>query len=293
MTQASPSTSQSDRLGRTFAACARENRAALVTFVTAGDPDLDRLPAILGALVAGGADIVELGMPFTDPMADGPAIQAGNIRSLTSGTTLRRVLAAVAAFRATDATTPLILMGYFNPILAYGPAQFATDAAAAGLDGTIVVDLPPEEDAELSPHLNAHGLHTIRLATPTTDAARLPAVVGGASGFVYYVAVAGITGAGSADAADIGAAVARIRAATPLPVAVGFGIRTPAQAAAIAVHADAVVVGSAIVSLIGAAAEARANDLPEQVEAFVRGLAAAVRSARRAEPATPATEIAA
>ncbi len=290
MTPASPSTSASDRLATRFAACAAQDRAALVTFVTAGDPDLDRLPQIVAALVAGGADIVELGMPFTDPMADGPAIQAGNIRSLTSGTTLRAVLAAVAAFRATDATTPLILMGYFNPILAYGPARFATDAAAAGLDGTIVVDLPPEEDAELTPHLNAHGLHTIRLATPTTDAARLPAVVGGASGFVYYVAVAGITGAGSADAADIGAAVARIRAATPLPVAVGFGIRTPAQAAAIAVHADAVVVGSAIVSLIGAAAEARANDLPEQVEAFVAALAAAVRDARRA---TPATEIAA
>jgi tryptophan synthase alpha chain len=290
VTPASPSTSASDRLATRFAACAAQDRAALVTFVTAGDPDLDRLPQIVAALVAGGADIVELGMPFTDPMADGPAIQAGNIRSLTSGTTLRAVLAAVAAFRATDATTPLILMGYFNPILAYGPARFATDAAAAGLDGTIVVDLPPEEDAELTPHLNAHGLHTIRLATPTTDAARLPAVVGGASGFVYYVAVAGITGAGSADAADIGAAVARIRAATPLPVAVGFGIRTPAQAAAIAVHADAVVVGSAIVSLIGAAAEARANDLPEQVEAFVAALAAAVRDARRA---TPATEIAA
>ena len=219
-------------------------------------------------------------MPFTDPMADGPAIQAGNIRSLGSGTTLRAVLTAVTAFRLTDATTPLILMGYFNPILAYGPARFAADAAAAGLDGTIIVDLPPEEDGELTPLLAAHGLHTIRLATPTTGAARLPAVVGGASGFVYYVAVAGITGAGSAEVADIAAAVARIKAATPLPVAVGFGIKTPHQAAAIAVHADAVVVGSAIVSLIGAAAEARANDLPEQVEAFVRGLAEAVRGAR-------------
>ena len=272
-----------DRLAATFAACARDDRAALVTFVTAGDPDLDRMPHILAALVAGGADIIEIGMPFTDPMADGPAIQAGNLRSLGSGTTLRSVLAAVAAFRLTDSMTPLILMGYFNPILAYGPARFAADAAAAGLDGTIVVDLPPEEDGELTPHLNAHGLHTIRLATPTTDAARLPAVVGGASGFVYYVAVAGITGAGSAEVADIAAAVARLKAATLLPVAVGFGIRTPAQAAAIAVHADAVVVGSAIVSLIGAAAEARANDLPEQVEAFVRGLADAVRDARRPE----------
>ncbi len=273
-----------DRLAARFAACAAQDRAALVTFVTAGDPDMDRMPQVLAALVAGGADIVEIGMPFTDPMADGPAIQAGNIRSLGAGTTLPQVLAAVAAFRATDDVTPLILMGYFNPILAYGPERFADAAAAAGLDGTIVVDLPPEEDAELTPHLNARGLHTIRLATPTTDAARLPAVVGGASGFVYYVAVAGITGAGSAEASDIAAAVARLRAATPLPVAVGFGVRTPAQAAAIAVHADAVVVGSAIVERIGAAAEARANDLPEQVEAFVRSLADAVRGARRATP---------
>jgi tryptophan synthase alpha chain len=280
-----------DRLATRFAACARDNRAALVTFVTAGDPDLDRMPQVLAALVAGGADIIEIGMPFTDPMADGPAIQAGNIRSLRSGTTLRGVLAAVGAFRATDPTTPLIMMGYFNPILAYGPERFAADAAAAGLDGTIVVDLPPEEDAELAPLLAAHGLHTIRLATPTTGPARLPTVVGGASGFLYYVAVAGITGAGSATTADIAAAVARLKAATSLPVAVGFGVTTPDQAAAIAVHADAVVVGSAIVSLIGAAAAARANDLPEQVEAFVAGLAAAVRDARRAKPA--ATEIAA
>ncbi len=271
-----------DRLAARFAACAAEGRAALVTFVTAGDPDMDRMPQVLAALVAGGADIIELGMPFTDPMADGPAIQAGNIRSLGSGTTLRAVLAEVAAFRTTDAATPLILMGYYNPVLAYGPARFAADAAAAGLDGAIVVDLPPEEDAELAPHLADHGLHTIRLATPTTDAARLPAVVGGASGFVYYVAVAGITGAGSASADAIGHAVARLKAATPLPVAVGFGIRTPAQAAAVAVHADAVVVGSAIVELIGAAAGARANDMPEQVEALVRGLADAVRGARTA-----------
>ncbi len=269
-----------DRLAARFAACAAQDRAALVTFVTAGDPDLDRMPAVLAALVAGGADVIELGMPFTDPMADGPAIQAGNIRSLRTGTTLAGVLAAVAAFRATDAATPLILMGYFNPILAYGVDRFAADAAHAGLDGTIVVDLPPEEDGELTPHLAARGRHAGRRATPTTDAARRPAVVGGASGFVYYVAVAGITGAGSGDAAHIAPAVARLKAATALPVAVGFGIRTPAQAAAIARHADAVVVGSAIVALVGAAAEARANDLPEQVEGFVRGLAVAVRDAR-------------
>ncbi|MGI4877119.1 MAG: tryptophan synthase subunit alpha [Janthinobacterium lividum] len=267
-------------MSRRFAECAAQDRAALVTFVTAGDPDLDRGASILAALVAGGADIIELGMPFTDPMADGPAIQAGNIRSLQSGTTLRGVLAMVRAFRLTDDATPLILMGYFNPILAYGVEAFADAAAEAGLDGTIVVDLPPEEDAELAPMLKGHGLHNVRLATPTTDAKRLPAVLSGASGFVYYVAVAGVTGTASAADADIASAVARLKAATSLPVAVGFGIKTPAQAAAVGLHADGVVVGSALVSLIGAAAETRANDLPEQVESFVRGLADAVRTAR-------------
>ncbi len=270
----------SDRLATRFAACAAQGRAALVTFVTAGDPDLDMSGRVLDALVAGGADIIEIGMPFTDPMADGPAIQSGNIRSLGSGTTLRGVLAMVSAFRSRDAATPLILMGYFNPILAYGPDAFARDAHAAGLDGCIVVDLPPEEDAELAPALAGHGLHLIRLATPTTDVRRLPAIVTGASGFLYYVAVAGITGANAATADDIGAAVARIKAATDMPVAVGFGIRTPEAAAAVARVADAVVVGSAIVELIGAAATSRANDLPEQVEAFVRSLSLAVGAAR-------------
>ena len=269
-----------DRLSRTFAACAHEHRAALVTFVTAGDPDLDMSGRVLASLVAGGADIIEIGMPFTDPMADGPAIQAGNIRSLGTGTTLRGVLAMVRDFRGRDADTPLILMGYFNPILAYGPDAFARDAHAAGLDGCIVVDLPPEEDAELAPALAGHGLHLIRLATPTTDVRRLPTIVSGASGFLYYVAVAGITGANAATADDIGAAVARIKASTDMPVAVGFGIRTPDAAAAVARVADAVVVGSAIVELIGAASTARANDLPEQVEAFVRSLSLAVRTAR-------------
>ena len=269
-----------DRLSRTFAACASDHRAALITFVTAGDPDLDTCARVMDSLVSGGADVIEIGMPFTDPMADGPAIQAGNIRSLGSGTTLRKVLAMVRDFRANNATTPLILMGYFNPILAYGPASFAADAAAAGLDGCIVVDLPPEEDAELSPALAGHGLHLIRLATPTTDVRRLPTIVSGASGFLYYVAVAGITGANAATADDIGAAVARIKASTNMPVAVGFGIRTPEAAAAVARVADAVVVGSAIVELIGAASIARANDLPEQVEAFVASLSLAVRSAR-------------
>ena len=274
-----------DRLSTRFAACAADHRAALVTFVTAGDPDLDTSARVLRAVVAGGADIVELGMPFTDPMADGVAIQAGNLRALGGGATLAGLLAMVAAYRAEDAATPIVLMGYFNPVFSYGVERFAAAAASAGLDGVIIVDLPPEEADELTPALTAHGLHLVRLATPTTDAARLPAVLRGASGFLYYVAVAGITGTGSAANSDIAAAVARLKAATPLPVAVGFGIRTPAQAAAIAAHADAVVVGSAIVEIIGAAAAARANDLPERIEAFVATLAQAVRGARLREDA--------
>ncbi len=275
----------SDRLSTRFAACAAEGRAALVTFVTAGDPDLATSADVVNALVAAGADIIELGMPFTDPMADGPAIQAGNLRSLGGGTKLRDVLAMVAAHRRSDDATPIILMGYFNPILAYGPERFAADARAAGLDGTIVVDLPPEEADELVPALSAHGLHLIRLATPTTDAARLPKVLDGASGFLYYVAVAGVTGANAATPADVAEAVARLKRSTTLPIAVGFGVRTPEQAAAIAATADAVVVGSAIVDTIGAAAAERANDIPARVGALVAGLAAAVRSARKKDEA--------
>ncbi len=267
-----------DRLAARFAAC--RGRAALVTFVCGGDPAPELTAAVLAGLVRGGADIIEVGMPFTDPMADGPAIQAGNIRALAAGITLRKLLAIVAEFRASDADTPLVLMGYVNPVLAYGADAFAADARAAGLDGVILVDLPPEEAGELLPALSAAGLHLVRLATPTTDAARLPAVLEGASGFLYYVAVAGITGQNSADAGDIAAAVARLKAATSLPVAVGFGIRTPAQAQAIARHADAVVVGSAIVELVGAAHARKSNDIPGEVEAFVAGLADAVRSAR-------------
>jgi tryptophan synthase alpha chain len=269
-----------DRLAARFAACAEAGRAALVTFVTAGDPDLATSAEILAALPAAGADVIEIGMPFTDPMADGPAIQRGNLRSLGAGTTLKQVLAMVRAFRAQDADTPVVLMGYFNPILSFGPEHFAEEAKAAGIDGCIVVDLPPEEAGELAPALAAQGLHLVRLATPTTDARRLPAVLDGASGFLYYVAVAGVTGANCATAADIAAAVGRLKAATSLPVAVGFGVRTPDQAAAIAADADAVVVGSAIVDAIGAAAEARANDIPARVAAQVAALAQAVRTAR-------------
>jgi len=274
-----------DRLSARYAACATQGRAALVTFVTAGDPDLATSAAILDALPGAGADIIELGMPFTDPMADGPAIQRGNLRSLGAGMTLRALLAMVRDFRTRDDVTPIVLMGYFNPILAFGPERFAAEAKAAGIDGCIVVDLPPEEAGELAPALAAHGLHLVRLATPTTDAQRLPAVLNGASGFLYYVAVAGVTGANSAAATDVAAAVARLKAATSLPIAVGFGVRTPEQAAAIAVHADAVVVGSALVDAIGAAAEARANDIPARVAAQIAALAQAVRSARQTHAA--------
>ena len=274
-----------DRLSTRFAACAAEGRAALVTFVTAGDPDLATSAEILAALPGAGADVIEIGMPFTDPMADGPAIQRGNLRSLAAGTTLRKVLAMVTAFRETDNATPIVLMGYFNPLLAFGPERFAAAAKAAGIDGCIVVDLPPEEGGELAPALAAHGLHLVRLATPTTDAHRLPTVLNGASGFLYYVAVAGVTGANSAAATDVAEAVARLKASTSLPIAVGFGVRTPDQAAAIATHADAVVVGSAIVDAIGAAAEERANDIPARVAAQVAALAQAVRTARQEKAA--------
>jgi len=273
----------SDRLQRRFEAVA--GRAALVAFVCGGDPTPDMAPSILQGLVRGGADIIEIGMPFTDPMADGPAIQAGNIRALGAGISLRRLLGIVADFRLTDADTPLILMGYANPILAFGVDDFAAAAKAAGLDGVIIVDLPPEEAGEVRPALLAHGLHLVRLATPTTDAARLPAVLEGASGFLYYVAVAGITGQNSAQAADIAEAVARLKAATALPVAVGFGVKTPEQAAAIARHADAVVVGSAIVQLVGEAHARLSNDIGGEVERFVATLAQAVRSARVKEAA--------
>ncbi|MDT7934014.1 MAG: tryptophan synthase subunit alpha [Sphingomonadaceae bacterium] len=256
------------------------SRPALVAFVTAGDPHPSHTSAILDALVDGGADVIELGMPFSDPMADGPAIQAASLRALKAGTTLATVLQLAAGFRARHPETPLILMGYANPILAYGPDRFAEDAAAAGVDGVLVVDLPPEEAADLAPALTAHGLDLIRLATPTTDDARLPAVLDGAGGFLYYVSVAGITGANSAEAESIARAVQRLKRHTSLPVAVGFGIRTPAQAAAAASHADGVVVGSAIVDTIAAAHAEGANDIAGRVRAQVAELKAAIVGAR-------------
>jgi tryptophan synthase alpha chain len=266
-----------DRIGARFAALRAEGRAALITFVTAGDPTPDLSVNILCGLPAAGADLIEIGMPFTDPMADGPAIQAAGLRALAAGTTMKTTLSLVRTFRAADDATPIVLMGYLNPVLAYGPARFAADAAAAGVDGLILVDLPPEEENELGPHLRAAGLKLVRLATPTTDAKRLPAVIGGADGFVYYVAVAGVTGTKSAAAASIEASVARLRAATDLPIAVGFGIRDAESAAAVARVADAAVVGSAIVDVI--AAHIDADDLPARVHGFVAELARGVRAA--------------
>jgi tryptophan synthase alpha chain len=250
-------------------ASAFTNGPALVTFVTAGDGPT---PAILDALVAGGADVIELGMPFTDPMADGPAIQAANLRSLSAGTTTADIMRIAKDFRTRHADVPLVLMGYANPMTIRGADWFASQCKASGVDGIICVDLPPEEDEELGPALRAAGINMIRLATPTTDAARLPTVLDGASGFLYYVSVAGITGLQQAAQTSIETAVAALKAATTLPVAVGFGVRTPEQAAAIAQVADGVVVGSAIVEIVGKYGQYA----PTHVETYIRTLANAV-----------------
>ena len=267
----------SSRFHHSFARCAAAGRAALVTFITGGDPTPDATAALLDALVAGGADVVELGMPFTDPMADGPAIQAANLRALEAGTRTADILAIAAAFRARHPQVPLVLMGYANPMVSRGPEWFAAAAAQAGVDGVICVDIPSEEDDALGPALRAAGVAAVRLATPTTDAARLPAVLAGADGFLYYGSVAGITGLQQAAQDSIEAAVARLKAATDLPVAVGFGVRTPEQAAAIARVADGVVVGSAIVDLIGK----HGVDAAELVRAYVSTLAEAIHTARK------------
>ncbi len=277
------------RIARRFAALKAEGRAGLVTFVTAGDPDIETSARILAGLPGAGADLIELGMPFSDPMADGPSIEAAGYRALGAGTTLKRVLELAAGFRARDADTPLILMGYFNPIYSYGVARFAADAVTAGVDGVIVVDLPPEVDAELREPAVIAGLEVIRLATPTTDSARLPRVLEGAGGFLYYVAVAGVTGTKRAAIGDIAAAVARLKAATDLPVAVGFGIRDPESAAAVARHADASVVGTAIVDRIARGLDENGKPRPALVDdvlTFVGSLAAGVRGARVPADAT-------
>jgi len=271
------------RIARRFAALKDEGRAGLVTFITAGDPDHETSAALLAGLADSGADLIELGMPFTDPMADGPAIQASSLRALGNGARMTRTLDLVRGFRARDADTPIILMGYYNPIYAYGVGRFLADAREAGVDGLIVVDLPPEEDGELClPALEA-GVSFVRLATPTTDDARLPAVLANTSGFVYYVSIAGITGTASADNARVADAVARLKRHTDLPIAVGFGIKTPAQAAEVARVADAAVVGSAIVTRITDNLDADGKPRPglvDDVLGFVRDLAAGVRGAR-------------
>jgi len=270
------------RIDRRFAELAKDRRAALVTFVMAGDPDLATSLEILKALPKAGADVIEVGMPFTDPMADGPAIQAAGLRALHAGTTLAKTLRLVADFRADDQTTPIVLMGYYNPIYVHGVEAFLVEAKKAGVDGLIVVDLPPEEDAELClPALKA-GLNFIRLATPTTDAARLPAVLANTSGFVYYVSITGTTGAATPDFSATAAAVARIKAHTDLPVAVGFGVKSAANAEAIAAHADGVVVGSAIVEALRASLDAAGEATPrtlEAVKALVADIARGVHQA--------------
>ena len=238
------------RIDRRFAALKAEGRAALVTFITAGDPDYRTSLDILKGLPKAGADVIEIGMPFTDPMADGPAIQAAGLRALAGGMTLKGTLALVRGFRATDAETPVVLMGYFNVLFAYGVEAFMRDAREAGADGVIIVDLPPEEAAEAAPQAAAQGLDFIRLATPTSDDRRLPRILEGASGFLYYVSILGITGTRSVDDKAVREAMARIRRHTSMPVAVGFGIKTPGSAAAIARDADAAVVGSAIVQAV-------------------------------------------
>lgn len=249
-------------------------RPALVCFLTAGDGDT---AANLDALVAGGADVIELGMPFTDPMADGPAIQAANLRSLGAGTTTAEVFRIAAAFRERHPEVPLVLMGYANPMVRRGAEWFADQCAAASVDGVICVDIPPEEDDALGPQLRAKGIAPIRLATPTTDARRLPQVLAGSSGFLYYVSVAGITGKQQAATASIEEAVARLKASTDLPVAVGFGVRTAEQAAEIARHADGVVVGSALVELVGE----HGTNAPRHLRALTEALAKSVHSAAR------------
>lgn len=268
------------RLEQRFDDLKAEGRAALVTFVTAGDPGYDASLEILKGLPAAGADVIELGMPFTDPMADGVAIQLATLRALDAGQTLMKTLEMVRAFRQGDNTTPIVLMGYYNPIHRFGVDAFVAQAREVGVDGLIVVDLPPEHDAELATPAQAAGIDFIRLTTPTTDDSRLPRVLERSSGFVYYVSVAGVTGAGSATSEQVTAAVARLRKHTSLPVSVGFGIRTPGQAAAIARLADGVVVGSALVDKIAKAADARqaVND----VLALCGELAEGVRGARRA-----------
>ncbi|WP_447926541.1 tryptophan synthase subunit alpha [Vreelandella sp. EE27] len=266
------------RLQNCFAALKEDNRPALVSYLTAGDPDADTSRRLLHGLPEAGVDIIELGMPFSDPMADGPAIQKAALRALEGGQTQAKTLEMVRRFREENATTPIVLMGYYNPIFCYGVERFLTDAARAGVDGLIVVDLPPEHDDELCQPAARHGIDFIRLATPTTDAKRLPTVLANASGFIYYVSVAGVTGAGAATPENVERAVADLKRHTRLPIGVGFGIRTPEQAATIGRFSDAVVVGSALVDRIEQASTG--DEAVSEVHGLVRELAASVRRCR-------------
>ncbi len=271
------------RIASRFAALRAEGRGALIPFLEAFDPDEATSTAILHGMPGAGADLIEIGMPFTDPMADGPTIQAAGLRGLAAGATLARTLAMVAGFRRVDADTPVILMGYLNPILSYGPDRFCVDAAQAGVDGLIVVDLPSEEADWLSGAAAANGLDIIRLVAPTTDDARLPQVLGGSSGFVYYVSIAGITGTRTATKEHLQAAIPRVRRVTDLPIAIGFGIRTPLQAAEAVAVADAVVVASALIDTLAASLDAQGRAGPDSVRLVldqVRGLADGVRGVR-------------
>ena len=270
------------RIDRRFAALAAEGRAGLVTFVTAGDPDYATSLAIVTGLPAAGADVIELGMPFSDPMADGPAIQASSQRALAAGQTMRRTLELVSAFRAGDSQTPIVLMGYYNPIYVYPAEAFLDEAKAAGVDGLIIVDVPPEADDELCLPAVARGLNFIRLATPTTDARRLPAVLANTSGFVYYVSITGITGMAAPDTGKVHTEVARIKRATRLPVVVGFGVRTPEQVRDMARGADGVVVGSALVTAIQQSLDAKGKATGKTAPAvleLVTSLSTALRKA--------------
>ena len=276
--------STSTRIDARFALCAAQGRAALVTFVMCGDPDIATSLAILKALPGAGADVLEIGMPFTDPMADGPTIQAAGLRALKAGATLRKTLQVVADFRAGDTDTPIVLMGYYNPIYIYGVERFLVDAKKAGVDGLIVVDLPPEEDAELClPALKA-GLNFVRLATPTTDGKRLPKVLTNTSGFVYYVSIAGITGSATPDYSQVAAAVARIKSHTNLPVAVGFGVKNAQSAAEIAAHADGVVVGSALIDALKNSLDSDNRATAKTVDAVTNLVSDIAQGVRRARP---------
>ena len=285
MTATSSANPGQARIAAAFARCCAEKRAALVTYVMAGDPDAETSLKVLQALPASGADVVEFGLPFTDPMADGPAIQAAGLRALKHGQGVVRTLDLVRRFREGNSETPVILMGYYNPIHAYGVGRFLDDALAAGIDGLIIVDLPPEEDDELCLPTLAKGLAFIRLATPTTDEKRLPAVLANTAGFVYYVSITGITGTAKPNFDRVAEAVGRIRRHTDLPIVVGFGVRTGADAAAIARGADGVVVGSALVDAMRATLDDEGRSkggTVEAVSALVRELAEGVRSSPRA-----------